>query len=439
MTTIGEITDVRTTKDDQYPASSYVGGAGRTSSGVYIDADNMLQIATCWACTRFLSQTAAMLPWDLKRRTDRGYEVQTYHPIHYLISSRPNPEWSSFQFRETLMHWALRYGNGYAEIERSEGGRPVAIWPLHPRRVRVMRRDDNGQLIYEIDGGKAYIPFEDMFHLRGMGEGPVGLSVVAYAAQSFGWARAAQIFGSSFFRQGGNPSGVVSMKRSLSPEAMTQMRQDFRKLYGGASGSNGVMFLDMEMEYTPISVPPDKGQFIQTNEYLIGEICRWFGVPPHKVYDLSHATFSNIEHQSIEVVMDSIAPWSKRFEDEADYKLLGQNRRSLSSRIDLRELLRADTATRMNYLQGLRNIGAINVNEIRESEGLNGIGPDGEKYTMQSGMTTLDKIGADPAPSPASDPAPSPAPVEPTPRSNDANVEVEIIKRRFSDFCREFA
>jgi HK97 family phage portal protein len=227
---------------------------------------------------------------------------------------------------------------------------------------------------------------------------------MAYAADSIGWARAAQLFGASFFRQSANPSGVVKMKRALSPEGLAELRSDFNKLYGGPSGANKVVFLDVEMDYQAISVEPEKGQFIETNQFLLDEVCRWFGVPPHKIYNLLRATFSNIEHQSIEVEEDSIEPWAIRFQDEADYKLLGQNRRSLYSQIELRELAMADMKTRMEYNQGMRNMGAMNVNEIRRREGLNGIGPDGEKYTMQSGMTTLDKIGEDPEPEPA--PAP---------------------------------
>src|SRR4030067_925340 len=153
------------------------------------------------------------------------------------------------------------------------------------------------------------------------------------------------------------------------------------------------MLLDNEMEYTPVGIESQKAQFIETNQYLITELARWFGVPPHKLYDLSRATWANVEQLTIEVVADSIRPWAKRLQDEADHKLLGENRRGLYSQIEVRDLLLSDMNTHMLYYSGLRNVGALNSNEIRNAEGLQDIGPDGEKFTLQSGMTTLDRIG----------------------------------------------
>lgn len=374
-----------------------------TKAGVPMNADAMLKVSACWACTRFLSQTVAGIPWQLKQTSERGSVVLSQHPTNALLNRRVSREWSSFQFRETMTHWGLRWGNGYAEIEWSENGRPLALWPIHPSRVQVMRDGETQELVYAVyanSGGVVYMAAEDIFHLRGYGESPVGLSVMAYAAQSMGWAAAAQIFGASFFRQSATPSGVLQSKKKLSPEAVYNLREEFRTLYSGADSSNKVVVLDAEMEYKSISIDPEKSQFVETSQFLLDEICRWFGVPPHKIYNLLRATYSNIEHQSIEVVSDSIAPWARRFQDEADFKLLGGNRQRLFTKMDLQALVRSDMAGRMTFYQGMRNIGALNVNEIRDEEGLNGIGPDGDKYTMQSGMTTLDQIGAVTAPKP---------------------------------------
>ena len=409
---------IRRTGEDRYPALSRVPGVGVTKAGVVMSPDRALQVSAVWACVRFLSQTTARLPWNLRRKVAAGSEIQENHPLHYLLHYRPSDERSSLQFRESMMRWALLWGNGYAEIEFDVGGRPIALWPIHPSRVWVMRDVETEELIYRVDNnqeGPTYLDQWSVFHLRGLGDDVVGLSVMAYAAQSIGWAQAVQLFGASFFRSGANPSGVVTSKRPLSPDAMALIREDFLKLYGGPAGSNKTMFLDNEMEYQTISIEQEKAQFIETNQYLLDEVCRWFGCPPHKIYNLLRATFSNIEHQSIEVVADSIRPWAKRFEDEADHKLLGENRRGLYSCIEVNELLMGDTATRMQWYTGLRNVGAINANEIRNFENMNDIGPDGEKYIVQVNMTTLDKVGVDP-PAPAV-PEPPAQPEEPDPNA----------------------
>lgn len=427
------IENIRRSAADRYPTDVRVPYTGRTTSGTYVTTDNVLMVSVAWACIRYLSQTTAMLPWRVHKSVDSGSEIQVNHPVDKMLRKRVSREWDSFQFRETLLHWALRYGNGYAEIERDVMGRPLALWPIHPDRVLVARRSDTYEIVYRVrnDGGSIVdFPQMDIFHLRGFGEGVVGLNVVAYAAESLGWARATQLFGASFFGRSMNPSGIVTIKDSLSPDAMAAARKEFRKLYGGPSRSNEMIFLDNGMEYQSVSTEPEKSQFLQTNHFLIEEGCRWFGVPPHKAHHLLRATFSNIEHQSIEVVQDSIMPWSKRFQNEADFKLLGENRQNLTTMMDFDELLRADTATRLTFHTGMRNIGAMNANEIRDREGLNGIGPEGDKYTIQSGFTTLDKVGEEPKPEPVVEPEPEPVP------EDDDESEEEIARSKWTFWAK---
>jgi HK97 family phage portal protein len=404
---------------------------GRTLAGIYITPDNAMQLATVWACLRYLTQTIGMLPWNVMASPDgKGAAVQTTHPVQWLLHNRPNEEWSSFQLRETLLHWALRHGNGYAEIERDRAGRPYALWPVHPDRVDPTRDLDTNKLFFRVDNGsgeKVDIPASDMFHLRGFGDGPVGVSVMAYAAQSLGWARALQLFGASFFGNGANISGVVTKKRKFDPAALARVKVEFSKLYKGLQKSNQTAFLDDEMDFKPTGVDPSKAQMIEANQLMIEEICRWFGVPPHKVAHLLRATFSNIEHQSIEVVQDSILPWVRRFEDEADYKLFGQNRQGLYTKIELRGLLRGDFASQVTGLKALRDVAAVNADEIREYLDMPPMpaGSGGDKYTMQGQYTTLDQVGEEP-------PAPPP-PVVPDDEEAAAQADIEDMAREVID------
>lgn len=404
--TIGH-SNQRETTEPRSPQVQRIPYSLRTPSGVPMNEDRALTLSAAWRCIAYLTQSVAKVPWRVRRSIGTNSEIQQNNPIDFLLNVRFSSEYSSFQFRELLLGWALRYGNGYAEIERSIDGAPIALHPLHPSRVTVMRDTETKELYYLIGGNTEANPVilepDEVFHLRGFGEGPVGLNVVQYAAESLGWAKAVQRFGAAFFGNGAQLSGVIQMKRPMSLSAMAELRRDFQKIYGGSRNSGGVAFLDNEMTFQPIAVEPEKGQFLETNEFLIDEVCRWFGVPPHKVYDLRRATFSNVEFQSHEVVDDSVEPWSIRFEDEANYKLLKQNiKNSLYTKMGLKKLKHVDTQTRVAYYNGLRNMGAINTNEIRDEEDFNALpaGEGGEKYVMQSGMTTLDKIGADPEPTP---------------------------------------
>ncbi len=426
----------RLATEPRYAEASRVSTSQRTLAGVAITPDTAVTVATVWACLRYLSQTVAVLPWHVMRDGKNGAEIQKRHTVDYLISKRPNPEWSSFQFRETLTHWALRWGNGYAEIEVDQVGRPFALWPIHPERTACCRDPDTGLLFYEVtngSGSKVEIDAARMYHLRGFGEGPVGVNVIQYAGQSIGWARAAQLFGAAFFGNGANVSGVVINKKPLKEAGLRIQKAEFEQLYKGVRNAHKTAHLDNDADWKRIGLNAQETQLIEVHQYLVEEICRWFGVPPHKVMHLLRATFSNIEHQAIEVVVDSVSPWVKRFEDEADYKLFGQNRSSLYTKMNMRALMRGDAKTRGEYYKLMREVGAYSANRILELEDENTIGPDGDKRVMQSQYTTLEKIGEEP-PKPAAGAGADPNAADPshsdpdgdTANHSTANILAEI-------------
>jgi HK97 family phage portal protein len=411
----------RVSAEPRHPDERRVYGGPRTVAGVAITPDTAVTISAVWACLRYLSQTVAVLPWHVMREVDNGAEIQRSNPVDWLIYKRPNPEWSSFQLRETLTHWALRWGNGYAEIERDQAGRPFNLWPIHPERVSVCRDTDTGLLFYEVDNGsgaKVEIAAADMFHIRGFGEGVVGVNVIDYAAQSLGWARAAQIFGAAFFGNGATPASVVMNKKPLTPEGLKRQRKEFEDLYKGPGRAGRTAFLDNDADIKSIGMDIDKMQLVETHQYLVEEVCRWFGVPPHKIMHLLRATFSNIEHQAIEVVVDSISPWVKRFEDEADYKLFGQNRRGLYTKMSMNALLRGDMKARMEFYKGMQFVGAYSPNRILQLEDENTLGPEGDIHVMQQQMVPLEFIAEGPVQSGAT-PEPSPPATEEPPAEED--------------------
>jgi HK97 family phage portal protein len=408
MSWLSRIFARRAAEEPRYPEPRGF-GTGRTVAGVRIDAETMLTVPAVWACLRYLSQTVAVLPWHVMRDNRGGGEIAGTHPVDWLLWKRPNPEWSSFQLRETLIHWALRHGNGYAEIERDTVGRPIALWPIHPPRVQPAR-DESGALGYWVSNGtsgRAWLPAADMFHVRGFGDGPVGISVVEHAAQSIGWARAAQLFGAGFFGNGMNIGGVVELAKPLTVPGLKAFKAELARMWRGPAKAGGWPVLDNGAQFKPVAIDPEKGQFIETNQHLTEEICRWFGVPPHKIAHLLRATFSNIEHQGIEVVVDSITPWVKRFEDEADFKLFGQNRQGFYTKMNLTALLRGDTAARAAYYKAMREIGVYSSDDIRALEEMPPVGQSrgGEKLIVPANYTTLERMGEEPRPAP-----PPPAP-----------------------------
>lgn len=381
------------------PSGSRMFFAGRTYAGVNITPDSALKTAAVWACVQYITKAVSQLPWRVMKEDGKGgSEMMPTHPVDWMIYHRPCPDMGSFSWRQAMLGTALLWGNAYAEIERDNRNGVYALWPIYPDRVCV-RRGPLGLLEYEVwngYAGRVIVPQENMFHIRGFGDGPVGYNVVEYAAQSIGWAQATEIFGSTSFSEGMNPSGIVETPQSLSAPALTALKDELKRLYYGVKGDRTVI-LDAGMKFQKLAATLDDSQFVETRQHQIDEICRWFSVPPHKVMHLLRSTFNNIEHQSIEVVVDTVTPWVKIFEEEANYKLFGpQNRQGFFTKMNLRGLLRGDNASRAQYYKELWSIGALTVNDILGFEDMNGIGPDGDTRFVQNVYIPLDQA-LDPA------------------------------------------
>lgn len=390
----------------------------RREAGVYVTEDAALRDATVWACVQYLTRAVGQLPWRVFQEAPNGNaalaEGIDAQQLDWLLHHRPNPEMGSFTWRQSMLGMALLWGNAYAEIQWNRRNTAFALWPIHPSRV-VPRRDLNGTLFYQVwnnAGGSIDMAAEDIFHLRGFGDGAVGYNVVEYAARTIGWSQATETFGATYFSEGMNPSGIVEMPAGMTPEGLDEMKAAMKALYKGPRGER-TMFLDAGAKFTRLATTPNDSQFVETQQHQVEAICRWFGVPPHKVMHLLRATFSNIEHQSIEVVVDCVTPWVKAFEEEANFKLLGENRSGLYTKMNLNGLLRGDSISRMQFYKGLHELG-VPINTILQLEDMNGIGPNGDVSFVSNNVQTIDQaIKGKPQPATAAPAASQPEPKMP--------------------------
>jgi HK97 family phage portal protein len=376
-------------------------------SGVYVDEQSALQYSAVYACVRYISETVASLPWRLmKRRADGGADVVKDSPTHWLLFQQPNPETSAYDFKRTMEAHRQTWGNGYAEIVRDGAGRPQAMHIITPDRVSPKRI--SGDLWYEVDNGTdqpTMLPARDVFHLRGLGwDGLVGYSPISMARQAIGLGIGTEQFGAAWFGNGSHGSGVLESPTPLSPERAEALRKQFEGQHRGTKAANRMVVLEGGTTYKPVSIPPDDAQFLQTRTWQVGDICRWYRVPPHKCGLLDRATFSNIEHQSIEAVQDAIISHTMGWEGEAQRKLIGQPaRHSHYTHMSVQALLRGDHAARSSYYHQMWQMGVLSVNEIRGLEDLNPI-EDGDKHLVQMNITTLEAATDDTQPEPAPQP-----------------------------------
>ena len=380
---------------------------GRSDSGEKVDEKSAMQIATVYACVRLLAESVAGLPLHLYRYTDadeKGKERAIDHPLYKLLYRQPNPEMTSFSFRETMMTHLLLWGNAYAQIIRDGKNSILALYPLLPENVEV-DRDEKGQIYYiyhaytdEVPGDNnkdIYFRHDEIFHIPGLGfNGLVGFSPIAMMKNALGTTLAVEKYGSAFFKNGAQPSGVLEHPGVLkNPE---KIRENWTDVYGGPNNAHKVAVLEEGMTYKAISLPPEDSQFLSTRQFGVNEICRIFRVPPHMVQDLEHATFSNIEHQSIDFVVHTLTPWIVRFEQEIIKDLLlPEEQDILFPKFNVDGLMRGDYESRMRgYATGISN-GFLSPNDVRRLENADLIPPEkgGDDYYLNGGYVRLEDAG----------------------------------------------
>jgi HK97 family phage portal protein len=379
--------------------------SGRSSSGTLVNEDTALQTAAVYACVRVISETLASLPLHVYQYTDTGTKLLHDHYLFPILHDIPNPEMTSFSFRETLMTHLLLFGNAYAQILRSGSGRVEALYPLLPNKVDVSR-NDAGELYYTYwrdrddskpgdASGAVVLRRDQVLHIPGLSmNGLVGLSPIALARNTVGMALATEQYGADFFANGATPGGVLEHTgRVRDTEAL---RSQWNAIFQGVGNSQHIAVLEDGLTYKTVSIKPDEAQFLETRRFQLNEIARIFRVPPHMIGDLEKSSFSNIEQQSLEFVKYCISPWVTRWE-QALYRalLLPSERGKLTIKFNLDGLLRGDYETRMNgYRVGI-NTGFMTPNEARRLENMNDI-PDemgGNEYMVNGSMVKLSEIG----------------------------------------------
>ncbi len=377
-------------------ASALLFGGGDVISGVPVNEWTALNYSACWAAKRVISESLASLPLTVGRRLDpQGREIDNTHPVARLFNTEPNPEMSSFVFRETLQAHVCDWGGAYAEIERTKLGRPVALWPITPDVVKPFRAK-TGEIAYEVrqEGPAKVIPARDMLHVPGLGfDGLTGYSVITLAREGIGLGLAAERYGAAFFGNGATPGGVLEHPGELSEPAQDRLRRSWEDKHRGPNRAGRLAILEEGMKFARTSIPPEDAQFLQTRQFQIEEVARWYNIPPLMLRDLRHATYSNIEHQSIDFVSFTVRPWAVRWEQEIARKLLTPEEKAqgYDARHDFRALLRGDIESRYKAYAIGRQWGWLNVDDIRDMEDLNPLpGNAGSSYLVPINMVSAE-------------------------------------------------
>ena len=345
-----------------------------------------LKLSAVYRCVAVLTDALGEMPVSV-----RNWNTREDLPGHYLgkvLWQRPNAAMTPSVYKNLMERNRILRGNAYAYIHRDGNGRPVELIPLPSDYVSV-NLDSRGQLWYGYaapDSGISYaLDSMEVLHYKNYTEdGLVGISTLRYAARTLATAHARETYDQAVYKNGGNPGGVLytdadlngEVKQTLSDGSTSMVRRrdivrsEWERAHGGAANAFRIAVLDHGLKYQPVSVTNADAQFLESKEFSIIDICRFFGVPPHKVYAGKQSYQSN-EANTLDFIADTLQPIVTQYEEEDKWKLLTTDevRDGLVIRRNMMVSLRSDSAARANWYRTMREIGYYSVNDIRRIEG----------------------------------------------------------------------
>ncbi len=409
MGAISNLFDRRATKvtgshpsSPDYWVQKLMGGGSATDAGINIDHNNALTYTPFWAAVNIIAGAVGSLPLVTYRRLKpRGKQRAPSHPAYKLLHDRVNDFISAQIFRETLMAHTLTYGNGYAEIERNGTGKPINLWPLLPNRVvpKVGIKDGKDWLWYEVtlkDGSKKPLPYFNVLHIPGLGfDGLKGYSVVEFHKNALGLGMAVKKFGSKFFANGARPGGVLEHPKKLDDKGFNRLRKQWNEVHEGLDNTERFAILEEDMKWHETSTDPTSAQALETQKFSVTDVARMFQIPPHMLAEMDRATFNNIENQGIMFLTMTLYRWLRKWENECNYKLFGEETRGhVFCEFLTAAFLRGDTKKRYDAYHKGRQGGWLSVNDIRDMENQNPI-EGGDVYLSPLNMKPAGQDGDD--------------------------------------------
>jgi HK97 family phage portal protein len=367
-------------------------------SGVTITSENALQISTVYACVKVIAESMASLPCQFYKRENVGKSRANNHNLSEILQHLPNSETTAFDFWLMYVVNLILTGDAFAYIKRDSSGKIVELWNIPSANVTIYRNNVTNELFYEIKeeyGDNKYVLYsENIMHTRGMRfkKSDSSLDPITLAREAMGLNVALEEFGAKYFSNGANTGGIITYAGNMSDEGFDRFKNSFNEAYSGVVNSSKVLFLEDGATYQKVGNNPDESQSVESRKFQVVEIARFFNVPLHKIMDLEHATFSNIEQQDLGFVRDTLTPIAVRIEQTIFKDLLSvSERKKYFAKFNMNSLLRGDTETRKSFYEsGIQN-GYFSQNDVREFEDMNRI-ENGDMYMVNGNMITLEAL-----------------------------------------------
>lgn len=353
--------------------------------GCLLNNQSAMCLSAVYRATDLISDSIAMLPIKVQKTDDKnGKNEMENHPLKLVFGDKNNGNvLSKYNLMKLLVQSVLLKGNGFAHIERAEDGSVTGLRFLESHDVIINWNKYKNKLFYQVtvnDGKKLNVEPIDMIHLvKNSYDGINGLSVLSYASRTLKTANATEESAKSFFDNGMNLSGVLTVQGQLQQKQKDEIRSSWAQAY--ANGGQGLAVLQGNMTYQPIQINAKDAQMIESRQFNIQDIARFFGISPVLLGDLSHASYNTIEAVQQEFLIHTLQPYVTMIENEFNRKLLKPSERRLNIILETNEILRTDKTAQAQYYSTMLSNGIMSINEIRKELGFNPI-EDGDKHVI---------------------------------------------------------
>lgn len=358
---------------------SEVTASGYTGNSLFLGSrENAMLLSTVYRCVDVISDAVAQLPLETFSIDSDGFKRPYIdHPVYSLLNEEPNEDMTRFTFFKTMVASVILRGNAYAYIERDSRGNAIQLIYLQTHQVNIVWILDNSGIKrkrYQVVGFKELVEPKDMLHFLNFSyDGIVGVSTLTHARQTLGIATDSEAHAAGFFKGGGNAAGILTIDGArVNAEQKNQNYEEWKRRTDPTTGSpNGIVILEGNMKYQTLTINPKDAQLLESRQFNVVDICRFFSVSPVKAFDLREANYSTVEATQLAFLTDTAAPILTKIELELNRKLFKKSEKGrVKSEFNTSGFLRADKSAQGNYLNQMFQIGAMTPNEIRRENNL---------------------------------------------------------------------
>lgn len=348
----------------------------------FTNSNSAMNLSAVYRAVELISNSIATLPIKILIQNESGKNEAETHPLNYVFSDRNKDNLiSRYTLMKLLVQSVLLRGNGFCLIERAKDGTPTNLRYLEANDVQIVYDKIKNTLYYDVSILKRHVEPKDMIHLvMHTYDGVKGISVLQNAARSLGIAHANDNAAKQFFENGMNLSGILTVQGPVSQKQREDIRTAWNETYT-ANGA-GLTVLQGNMTYQSVQLSAKESQMLESRQFSVTDIARFFGINPVLLGDLSKVSFNTLEAVQNEFLVHTLQPYISMIENEFDRKLLSKSETNLSITLETNEILRTDKAAQSNYYSTLINSGVLSINEVRKELGYNGIGEDGDKHYL---------------------------------------------------------